>query len=253
VKKHPARYLLGLVLMLLAQGAAAQQQMTIKVAFEDWPPWMITTPEGTLRGGAAVDFLNETMLQMGIQGRYINLPFVRALKELDKGSIDVLMLVAHSPERDSYMVFSDAVLNERTLFCYSKQRSAGFTWSRLEDLARYNVGITRGYTYSGQRAAIVSHAKSVEDSVSDEQSLVRLLAGRVDVAVFFESTVPAFLTKYPQAKQELRCHSKALMETQLHFGISKKSALITQLPKLNQVIEQINARHSLLERISPKD
>ena len=111
MKKHHARYLLYLVLMVLTQGAAAQQQMTIKVAFEDWPPWMITSPKGRLRGGAAVDFLNEAMQQMGIQGRYINLPFVRALKELDKGSIDLLMLVARSPDRDSYMVFSDAVLN----------------------------------------------------------------------------------------------------------------------------------------------
>lgn len=253
MNSHSTRYLLWALLMVLAPNGVAQQQLTIKIAFEDWPPWMITSPEGKLRGGAAVDFLNETLQQMDIQGRYINLPFVRALKELDKGSIDVLMLVARSPERDSYMVFSAAVLNERTLFCYSNLRSAGFTWSHLEDLARYNVGITRGYTYSGQRAAIVRHAKSVEDSVSDEQSLIRLMAGRVDVAVFFESTVPAFLAKYPQAKQELRCHAKALMETQLHFGISKKSALIAKLPKLNQVIEQINARHSLLERISPKD
>lgn len=252
MRPHCIRYLLCVLLMLLAQGGVAREQMNIKIAFEDWPPWMITTPEGELRGGAAVDFLNETMQRMGIQGRYINLPFVRALKELDKGSIDMLMLVARSPDRDSYMVFSDAVLKERTLFCYSNQRSADFTWSRLEDLARYRVGITRGYTYSGQRAAIVRHAKNVEDSVSDEQSLVRLMAGRVDAAVFFESTVPAFLVKYPQAKEELRCHAKALMETQLHFGISKKSALIAQLPKLNRVIEQINATNSLLERVSPK-
>ena len=89
--------------------------------------------------------------------------------------------------------------------------------------------------------------------MSDEQSLVRLMAGRVDVAVFFESTVPAFLTKFPQAKQELRCHDKPLMETQLHFGISKKSVLIAQLPRFNRVIGQINASNSLLERISPKN
>ncbi|HLA31134.1 MAG TPA: transporter substrate-binding domain-containing protein [Pseudomonas sp.] len=252
MKTHSVRYLLCVLLMGLAQAGAAQEPLTIKIAFEDWPPWMIATPEGGLPGGAAVDLLNEAMQQMGIQGHYINLPFVRALKELDKGSIDLLMLVARSPDRDSYMVFSDAVLNQRTLFCYSNQRNAGFSWSRLEDLARYKVGITRGYTYSGRRAAIVRHAKNVEDSVSDEQSLIRLMAGRVDVAVFFESTLPAFLTKYPQAKQELRCHAKALMETQLHFGISKKSALLAKLPRFNRVIGQINVSHSLLERISPK-
>lgn len=228
---------------LPAVHAQAQPQRWVRVAVENWSPWVDIDPSGPHFGGLALTLLSAVLQRMGLPVRYTPLPFKRALIELEAGNIDILPMLSYEADRMRYTAYSESIVEEEVLLCgLDRGASPKFEWRDWADLSTYTVAVTRGYGYGGQLTALRHHARSVVESASDVTSARLLAAGRVDLAALYKTTLPGFLRDVPELTRHLHCGHRPLLRMPLHYGIAKASRLSARLQEFNAQLAVVKAQ-----------
>lgn len=169
------RLLLILWLLAVSDGLRAEQTVLQLVA-DRWPPFNDQRLPGD---GLMVQLSREALQRAGYSIRYTELPWARALRGVRLGEYDILVGAWHSLERESFGLFSDAVLDNRLRLLQRQGETVRF--SSLDDLRPYRIAVVRGYSYG---AAFDEHPALQRVAVRDFPTGLRmLLAGRVDLAV----------------------------------------------------------------------
>ena len=164
-----------LILLLLIPAAALGEPLLL--AFDHYPPFEYMA-NGQLKGENA-ELVNTACRRLGIQPKFIETPFARALYDVETGSIDGIFSLFQTPERKKIMFYADEPLGETRTAIVTRQGNQ-VDWNGLDSLDNYVVGRVRGYSHGPEVDARLKHATEVKDNVL----LVKMLDSRhIDIAL----------------------------------------------------------------------
>lgn len=204
------RHLIGILLVTLA-GQAQAQDCRLRVGWEEWYP-LIHERDGQLAGSEFV-LLSTLAKQANCQLEFIELPWIRALKSLQNGDIDLLYGASKTPEREAFAQFSRPYRVEQMLLLTHREGppqpgpislTSWLATSNGKGKPRV-LGVILGFYYGDSLDPIVHapEAQAQRLQVRWDQQLLKLLkAKRIDGYLIEASIVPQLTRQNPQALQQ---------------------------------------------------
>lgn len=177
-------------LLLITSGLALGQDCRLRVGWEEWYP-LIHERDGQLAGSEFV-LLSTLAKQAHCQLEFIELPWIRALKSLQNGDIDLLYGASKTPEREGPSQSGPISLTDwlATPNANGKPRV---------------LGVILGFYY-GDSLDLIVHAPEAQAQrlqVRWDQQLLKLLkARRIDGYLIEASIAPQLTRQNPQALQQ---------------------------------------------------
>ncbi|MEE8350315.1 MAG: transporter substrate-binding domain-containing protein [Acidobacteriota bacterium] len=128
---------------MTANRCPAQDRMTVRLAGNHAPPYRIFK-EGQA-SGIYIDVMRELAKRTGLDVRFIEVPFKRALAMMQYGNADIMLGPNRTEEREAYMVYTDATFQRENKIFYVHPDAPAI--SAYEDLAERTVIVHRGKVY----------------------------------------------------------------------------------------------------------
>ena len=128
--------------------------------------------------GVLGDTSDKILQAMGFEPTATHLPFARLYNSIHNGEIDVAIGVLRTEERAAQAHYSDPILTAYNVLVVKK--GDGFDYASLTDLKGRKIGGRRGFAYP----ALENAGVTVESAKDDDTNLKKVLAGRLDAAVF---------------------------------------------------------------------
>ncbi|WP_340820054.1 ATP-binding protein [Methanolobus sp. WCC4] len=95
-----------LLIVILPASAVAEDNDTISIVIEQFPP-MTFVDDKDIYSGFSVEIINHIAMTEGWQVEYTLLPWADCLESVKNGDSDLLIAVAYSKERDSYLDYTN--------------------------------------------------------------------------------------------------------------------------------------------------
>lgn len=166
-------------------GSVARDRHTIRIGFSEFPPLRMGTNPGSERG-IETDFLRELCRRMHLEPEFVHAPFVRNLKFMEEGHIDLMIGVLRRTERESYMHYLQPAYSTGVRYVFCVRSGKEDMLRCYEDLQGRVIGVTNGARYFPRFDTDASLSK---DSVRTiYQNIDKLLKDRVDVFISEETT-----------------------------------------------------------------
>lgn len=210
--------------------APALGDEVLKITNGEWPPYL---SKDLKYYGVASRIVTEAFAQEGVRVEYGFFPWKRALYLAEKGEWDGSAVWLRSPEREKLFYLSDPVIKSSYVFFHLK--SFYFGWKKIDDLKGLRIGATIGYDYGEE------FEKAEKDGVinvvrvpSDEQNLMKLLHGRIDIFPLDMEVGYTMLHKMykPETVSMVTNSSKPLRADPLHLLLTRKNEKNAKLMEL---------------------
>lgn len=233
----------------LARAAGPGCEKTLR--WNDDPPFSMRLPSGAI-GGVQLDVNIEALQRMGCSVKLREMPFARALVELEHGDLDVLAGAFRRPEREAYAWFSAPVLHSRNMLYLRRGDEARWNFKSLLELrgSPFRLGAQIGVVYGPDYAALMrdaDYARGVP-KVSNRHALWRMLErNRIDGVIADELTAEFELAGL---KLDDRIVKSALVvsDEPAPTAFSKRSSDAAFVERYNATIETMR-RDGTLPRI----
>lgn len=203
---------------------------TLKITNGEWPPYLSKDLKGY---GIASRIVSEAFALEGIKVEYGFFPWKRAYYLAEKGEWDGTAVWLRSPERERDFYLSDPVVKSSYVFFHLK--SLNFTWKNINDLKGLKIGATIGYDYGekfekAEKEGIIN----VVRIPSDEQNLMKLLHGRIDIFPLDMEVGYTMLYKMyrPETVSMITNSLTPLRADPLHLLLTKKNVKNAKLMEL---------------------
>jgi polar amino acid transport system substrate-binding protein len=236
--------------MLFSQRGIAQ---TVELATGDWAPYTSKSMDGL---GAFTEIISAAFERMGDKPNYSFLPWKRAEDNLEKGEVFAIFPYFITDERKPKYNFSDRVMYSTGRFFYlNKKITQKIEFENFSDLAKYKIGGTRGYWYESN---FKEAGLSVDYATTDEQSIQKLQAGRVDLVPSGELVGWEIIKRlFPNDAGSFSTVEKPTNQGDLHLMVSKSypnsDAILSKFnAALNEIREQ-GVIKSILEKHGVKE
>lgn len=154
----PLIHSLRLSLACLALAVLPAQACELRVRWNLDPPFSMRDASGRLVG-LQVELVEATLERMGCRAVWVELPWARALVELQAGHLDVLPGALRQPERDSYAHWAQQhVTVANRLYVRADQRASFGQAVRLRDVLKpgLKLGVQIGVVYGAEYAALLA-------------------------------------------------------------------------------------------------
>lgn len=250
--ERPGRRQLLAVLMagLLGDASAVEPRLLVTGDFA-FPPYSYLQ-DGQPKG-IDVELMQELARRLVLPMDFQLAPFKRVIESVRLGTVDAGMAVLRSPEREAFALFT-GVLHYSTyaLFVVKGQE---FPFDAMESLRGKRIGKVRGFFISEAFDAEVAAGRiQVEESVSMEQSLKMLMAGRVD-AISGQSVVTRNLARELGLADKLAQLPQALTPDRPAFLVLSRASALPDKERLAERLRQtLDAMHKdgTVERIEAR-
>jgi polar amino acid transport system substrate-binding protein len=178
--------------------ASAPAPCVKTLAWSDDPPNTMRLSSNAV-GGVEIDLHRELFKMMGCELRLVEIPFARALGELEAGHIDMIPATLARPERQAYALFSKPLLflhNVLYVRAADLPQTQGRRLAELVDLG-WRLGGQVGVVYGSEYAALLNDPRRAArlERVPYRPSLWKMLDNR---------RVDGVLANQLTAQQELR-------------------------------------------------
>lgn len=231
------------LLALLLTALSCHADQTVTLTGDPWPPYVEGELGQEARSGIVVELVQRVFSRLeGVEASFPLIPWNRALKEVEEGTKDGIVALLKSAERERYMVYTDPLFESRNLVWYSSTRfPRGFNWDRIDDLAAYRVGITKGYTYGEDiDQAIETGLLPVVRVPTVDRLFAMLARDRVDMALANDNVGYALAGQYASGN-ELVAADKATGKDVHYMAFSKKSPAQDLVPRVNRILSELRA------------
>lgn len=232
-----------LPILLLALSGMARSEAVVVV--EHWPPWEIADPEtGRITRGVAVELAREVFTRMGVELRFEDVPWQRAVPRIAEGSADIIPMITRTANRSRHIVFTKPVYTDQLLMVTAAGQGSAerCNWQQPEALRNRTIGLTRDYVYGPAWSALMKDRRfTTTRSNTDLTHLKQAITGRVDLSLQYYSFLESSLARTEVDQDALVICRPAISHTPLHFGISRASPLAERVDEFNRVLEQMKA------------
>ncbi|MEJ6002107.1 substrate-binding periplasmic protein [Paucibacter soli] len=233
----------------LSQAAAPACEK--KLRWNDDPPFSMRLPDGTI-GGVQLDINVEALRRMDCSVKLVEMPFARALLELEHGELDVLAGAFRRPEREAYAWFSAPVLHSRNTLYIRRAEAARWPFKTLLELrgSPFRLGAQIGVVYGPDYATLMqdpAYARGVS-KVSSRHALWQMLErGRIDGVIADELTAEFELAQLKLTDKLLKTQVQVSDEP-APTAFSMRSTDPAFVERYNSTIEAMR-RDGTLQRI----
>ena len=150
-KRLWARLLGGAWLALLATTAqvAAAQDCVKTVRWAEDAPYTYRDTGGNV-AGLSVETVNTVMARLNCQVRWVELPWARALTDLQRGRLDILTGARMTPERAQFAYFSRATNRSPNMLFMTQDAATRYPVTKLDAIVDtpLRLGVQIGVSYS---------------------------------------------------------------------------------------------------------
>ncbi len=154
----------------------AQARETIRLTNGEFAPYQSKTLK---HYGVLSRIVFEAFAMEGVDVEYGFFPWRRAYDLARSGEWDGTLAWQKTDERAEHFLFSDQLYTSRQVFFYFIEND--FHWKSYDDLARYAIGVTLGYTYGEEFDERVREGDlRIQSASTDELNFNKLLMGRID-------------------------------------------------------------------------
>lgn len=179
---------IGLALMSLPLRACE-----VRVRWNDDPPYSMRHDGGKLVG-LNVELVEQTLARLGCQARWVELPWARALVELEAGRVDILPGGLRRPEREVFAYFvARHSLSSNRLFVRKSDLARLGAATKLGEVLRpgLRLGVQIGVVYGPEYAELMTQPdfRAVLTQATSRRNLWQMLTlGRVDGVLASEAS-----------------------------------------------------------------
>ncbi|MCU6435015.1 transporter substrate-binding domain-containing protein [Undibacterium sp. Jales W-56] len=202
--------------------------------------------DGTAMRGASIAVARRIFSDLGIpyEIRYLG-PFNRVLAAAQSGTIDLVVTLKDTPERRSYLSFSNTVLlNPVAVFV---RRDKLLDIKKWNELASYRGGVARGNRFGEPLDSFIKNNLTVQESNDLEASFKMLSADRFDYVVtgFYPGRTFLLATASDQKIIALHPH---LSESPNLAGFVTQSPCAAYLGAFNKQLDRLS-KEKFIERV----
>ncbi|WP_252371745.1 transporter substrate-binding domain-containing protein [Pseudoalteromonas sp. S558] len=191
--------------------AATNNLKTLQISAGEWPPFL---SESLPYKGVIAHLITDVFAQANIEVSFTFLPWPRAYHDTLNNKYAATAVWMFEKDRARHYLYSEAVLNERFVFFYQKQRQ--FSWYKLSDLKGLLLGGGLGYSYGKKfDKAIEEGLFEISRVSTTEQNFQRLVMGRIDAFAEEQNVGYHTLnTKLPELIDTISHHPKPVLVNQ---------------------------------------
>ena len=239
---------------LLLFASQAQSTQTITVAASDFPPYFIfkkTTDKFNI-AGFDVDLDKHISAMTGIEFEYIPCPWIRCLKLLKEGKIDMASTIMKTKDREAFLDFLSPgyqlVNQSRHVYFYQRQADSR-PILEFSDLLSNNlaIGVVRGDVHFPQFDQSTDINKFY---ISDyAEGLDLLLKEKIDLVAILETQSDWLQDKY-QGKVSMTefIHRQ---DSIAYRALSKNGTALNLKAQINLVLQKLNEQ-GVITRLQEK-
>ena len=150
---------------------------------------------------------------------YSQLPFPRALKEIENGKSDAIIMVLKNPKRERFILYPTRFLCQESLAVFSLNDAQNI--NSLTELKGMHVGFVRGFSHG----YTIDHLDGVlRLEVKDKAALVGILLNkRVSFIVGSDLVIGHHLNEIKKSNLVKKQPVEIADDFKLYIGVSKKS------------------------------
>jgi polar amino acid transport system substrate-binding protein len=236
-------------ILLTGMGSASACERSVR--WNPDPPFTHMDANGEVVGIDA-DIVREALKRMGCTVRWVQLPWARALLELEAGRLDVLPGAFKRPEREQYAWFSDPRPTPRNVLYASQEALAKWPLKHIDELPRvgFRLGVQINVSYGRTYDELLkqeAYARSITRQ-SNRRNLWHMVAnGRLDGVIASEETAAIELAEL-KLDSRIRPTRIVLSDEGARFAFSKRAVEESFVKQFNQVLAQMR-REGLVRRI----
>lgn len=222
-------------------GVLAEEKVITWATNPKYPPydWSI---DNSHYEGACIPLLS-LVIPKGYTLRPIMVPWIRAQKMAEEGSIDLLVNLRITPERSAWLEFSkNPTFSNPIAVFMRKDKTIPFgSWEELKPL---KGGVTIGDAFGGGFDEYRKANLQIDAIPSAYGNFRKLDAGRIDYFVtgYFMGTAWLASTGLQDRIVALR---PFISDRPIHLGFSKRSTHVTLLPEIDRRLAQLAADGTL--------
>jgi polar amino acid transport system substrate-binding protein len=147
-------------------------------------PYSFKDVDGGFKG-LHVDLVREALHRMQCEAQFVDIPWNRALRDLQSGQLDMLPGAADTPERQIYALFSKPTNRARNVLFVRLDSRKKYKLSKMADLigTDFRLAVRRGAAYSDAYDALLENPQFLSHLTfvaTGESGLQMMAAGRVD-------------------------------------------------------------------------
>lgn len=219
-----SKFVMTALLFGLIAARPAPAQQTVTLASLEWPPY---TGAQLPDQGAASAVAKAAFEAMGYRLRIEFFPWSRAVKMARSDP----NYAGYFPEYHSSKVTVNFVLSdpigEGPLGLVQRIENR-IQWNSVPDLARWRIGVVQDYVNTAEFDARLANRKQrVDPSINDSQNLLKLAAGRIDLAIV-DPYVFSYLSSHDRAvaliAHNLEMNPKLLENKKLYACFARTAA-----------------------------
>ncbi|MBD1582761.1 substrate-binding periplasmic protein [Pseudoalteromonas sp. S16_S37] len=235
---------LVLPLLILTTNCIAVEQckQSVKLGLVgDWPP--LTYFRDDEAQGLDIEIAKMVFHSINVCVVHVRLPSsARALEQMEKGDVDVAVMVSYTEERAKYGYFSRPYRNEKMrLFSYLEPRPISSLNNLLDE--GKTIGLSIGSFYGKELtelATIKPYQSQLVQISSAERRAEMLVKKRVDFIV--DDLITGLYMMKTKGYQNIKPWPYVVHDNQVHFLIRKSQANKEILNKVDSAIESLQPK-----------
>ncbi|MBE0367992.1 substrate-binding periplasmic protein [Pseudoalteromonas aurantia] len=214
----------------------------VKVGFVvEWPPLTMLTASGA--DGLDVNIAKMVFKQWGQCTFFVKLPSsARSFNELERGSVDVVLMTSYTKERAKLGLYSAPYRTEK-MRLFSINSPVNIT--SLEQILTQNIriGVSLGSYYGEEVKDLANQDKYQEQfiAIASIKRRAELLAiGRVDYIIEDKITGQYIASKL--ALDKLKVWPYPVHDNDVHFLLRKERFTLEQVEEINHIIKSLKPK-----------
>lgn len=230
------------------------------VAYSNWPPYHYPDVSGA-PAGLDIEILGNVLSSIKCPFTLRQVPWKRALKEIEHGTVDVGIAASRNADRIQYAWFSTPYRHEAMVMFVRKDEVLKYSPRSLSDLAEtdYTVGLVLGIWYGEDLEALFQRKPSfrarVLQQLENKSLLNGLVRGRVDIVVsdLFNGV---FAAREDGILDQVKVRPETINDNDVHFMFSKKTLSKEEMQRINMMIKrfiQTSAYKELVHKYVPPE
>ncbi len=145
--------------VMTAACCTAQAQVCIKsVRWYSDAPYAFRGADGQIKG-LNIDIARATLKQMGCEANFVEMPWARALIELEQGRLDILPGALRKPDREAFAYFSRPINRSPNVLFMGKAAAEKYRVHQLSDLlgTNFRLGTQIDVSYGASYDALLKN------------------------------------------------------------------------------------------------
>ncbi len=226
-----------LLIMLFASQTFAESA-SVNIVVDDFPPYINQASSQ----GVVTNIVKEAFALQQLEVSVEFKPWAEVEEAVDYDK-KLSFMWSKTAERKQKWSYSEPVYVNKQVLVAKKQSNV--FWRRLDELRRYNIGVTSHYNY-GVQFENYRRYLNLTDSVSDYLSLKKLVKGKVDTVLIEQLKAQYLISFFPEStRQQLEILTHASVDTSNSYLICSK-----HYAKCSQLIQTFNKGLAQLKQTS---